>query len=390
MAALDQLSGLLNIINSVSGQSQTSTSSGGKQTTQTNLSDAAVQEQIKRILAGPGGVRDIGGSARRSGIYNSTSEDTLLGNLYATAANQGEIARAPTVTTSAPSTTTTKADGVGIGTALGTIGGGALLSSVLNSDAVGNGVDSLLGAIGLGSTGKTGVGSSVSGINGGITGGFGLDNILNGGIGFGGAIGQDNPSGAWSGNSFNGNMNIGLPGVSSGTATGTGTTTSNGEFDLLGSVGSAISGFFSGGGLGGLVGAISGGTGGGASGGGGVSGGSIICTALMNKGLLDKKLYAAGDKYIQTVSPITKVGYYVWARSVAAKIDKGHKGWTKVCLPFARGRTALLASSGSLADHFKYPLGTLTKFVGEPVCHIIGLVVTQPYFLKVFFSTKGA
>ena len=57
MAALDQLSGLMSLINGVKGTTQTSTTSGGTKTSQTNVSDQGVQQLINNILAGPGGVK---------------------------------------------------------------------------------------------------------------------------------------------------------------------------------------------------------------------------------------------------------------------------------------------------------------------------------------------
>lgn len=371
MAALDQLSGLMGLINGITGSTSTTTSGGGKQTSQTQLSDAAVQEQIKRILAGPGGVRDIGGSARRSGLYDSTSEDTLLGNLYATAANQGEIARAPTVTTIAPQTQTTTTPGANLGTLAGVVAGGAALNALLNSGAAKNLGNSALDMIGLGGDGGTG--APVFGGTGSAD--FGLSGIMSGNPGFGvsGSLDDGNGAGTWSGDSFGAQTSLGLPGIG-GTTSGASGNYQKGdsEFDLLGSIGNSIGGFFSGGGLGGLVGAVQGGFGGGNSGGGGTSGGSIICTALIHHGLLDAVHYAKGEEYIKTVPTEVKLGYYAWAAPIAKKIKEGDKFWTKVCLPFARSRTALLATDSTFVDHIKHPLGTLTKFVGEPICGMIG------------------
>lgn len=370
MAALDQLTGLMNLISGIQGGGQTTTSSGGSQTTQTNLSDAAVQEQIRKILSGSGGVRDIGGSARRSGLYNSTSEDLLLGNLYATAANQGEIARAPTVTTTTPQTQTTTTEGAGLGTTLGVLGGAAALNAILNSNAAKSAGNGLLDLVGLG--GDTGTGAPISGIDGSVSGGL---SIAPGGTGFqlGGSLVDGNGAQTgFSGDSFSAQQSLGLPGIGGTTSGASGQYNSNDDFDLLGSIGNAVSGFFSGGGLGGLVGAVQGGFGGGSSGGGGTSGGSIICTALMSRGLLDADHYAKGEAYISKVPMEVKVGYYSWAAPIARKIREGDKFWTAVCLPFARGRTALLATDGTFADHCKNPLGTLTKFIGEPICGWIG------------------
>lgn len=73
---LETATALLGLINGGKDKkvSSTTTTGGGSTTKQTNLSDVAVQEQIDRILSGSGGVRDIGNAARRSGLYNSTTE----------------------------------------------------------------------------------------------------------------------------------------------------------------------------------------------------------------------------------------------------------------------------------------------------------------------------
>lgn len=378
MAALDQLTGLLGLINGIQGSTQTQTSSGGTQTSQTQLSDEAVQQQIRKILAGSGGVRDIGGSARRSGLYNATSEDLLLGNLYSTAAAQGEIARAPTVTTLTPQTTTTQVAGAGLGTTAGLIAGAAGLNAVLNSGAAKSAGNYVLDLVGLGgdgaSTGSPIGGTEVAGVN------YGLGGLLNGnpGFGIGGSIVDGNgAAGGWSGDSFSTNASLGLPGTSGTTGASGNVSNGSDDFDLLGSLGNAVSGFFSGGGLGGLVGAVQGGFGGGGGSGGGTSGGSIICTALMTRGLLNAEHYQKGEAYISQVPLEVKIGYYSWAAPIAIKIREGNKFWTKVCLPFARSRTALLATDGSFMDHVRNPLGTLTKFIGEPVCGMIGECIMQ-------------
>ncbi|MND22542.1 hypothetical protein D3C80_129230 [compost metagenome] len=372
MAAVDQLNALLGVIGSIGGKEQTTTTSGGTTTQQTQLSDEAVQARIQQILRGPGGVRDIGNSARRAGLYNSTSEDLLLGNLYAQAAAQGEIARAPVVTTTAPQTQTTETPGVNAGTALATIGGAAILNQVIG--AVGNqaagGIGNLIGNFFGGdddSLDIPGVATSF---------GVGPDSS----IGVTGSVTEGTGPGGFSGNAFGAQLGQGLPGISGESvgASGLGIGAGDDEgFDLVGSVGNALSGFFSGGGLGGLVGAITGGTGAiqGGGGGGGTRGGSIICTALIERGELDESLYQAGEKYLAKVSPLTKVGYYYWAEGVADKIRNGSRLATILCRPLARGRTSLLASSGSFWQHLRHPLGTLTKFVGEPACWCIGAVV---------------
>lgn len=377
MAAADQLTGLINLINGVKGSSQTTKTGGGKQTQQVQLSDAAVNEQIKRILAGSGGVADIGNAARKSGLYNSTSEELLLGNLYATAAAQGEIARAPVVTTTAPVKQTTETPGVGIGTALGTVAGAAIINSLIGSgtNAVGTGITDLLGNIFGG--GKKSTDVDLAGVDGGVS----IDPTA-GSVGVSGSFSEGSGDyglgGSFSGNDFTTQMGLGLSGISENQVGASGNISKGSEdFDLMGSIGQGLTGLFSGGGLGGLLGAITGGTGfsGGGGGSGATSGGSVICTALMEKGELDAELYKLGSEYLEQLNPLVKAGYHAWAIGVAEKIRKGSKVVMHICRPVARSRTALLATSGNFWDHLKHPLGSITKFIGEPVCYVIGWVL---------------
>ncbi|MNT12708.1 hypothetical protein D3C72_1476470 [compost metagenome] len=63
-----------------------------------------------------------------------------------------------------------------------------------------------------------------------------------------------------------------------------------------------------------------------------------------------------------------------------------------MALPIARSRTSLLASGGSFMDHVKHPLGTFTKFIGEPICHLIGLCVPDDLFIDLmqkYYAQKG-
>lgn len=381
MAALDQLMGLNNLLNSLKGTSQTTKSSGGTTTQQTQVSDAGISELLDRILAGPGGVKTIGTSARRSGLYNSTSEDTLLGNLYATAANQAELARAPTVTTTTPQTQTTTAKGASTGDLITGLGTAFLASQALNL-----GGKALSPAIDAGTNYVTDLVSGLLG-NGGTSGRNTMDDFASG-IDFGGygSFGGPIASGSTSFNSGEGfGINTSTLGSFGGTSSTPGSKGLNFGLDLdTGAASVGLGGSL--GAIGGILSPVLGGLLGSSGGGGrnGTSGGSIICTALKERGLLDEKLYAAGSEYIQKVNPLTKLGYYYWAEGVAEKIRNGNKFWTSVCLPFATGRTALLAKRGTFWNHVRHPLGTLTKFVGEPVCRLIGAVVIRSALKKAF------
>lgn len=377
MAGIDQLKGIMDLVSMVKGTegtTATQTASGGSSTQQTQLSDEAVNEQIKRILAGAGGVKDIGQAARRSGLYNATTEEMLLGNLYATAAAQGEIARAPIVKTVTPTTTVTETSGQA-----GMKLTDALLP-VLGMAALSKGFDYFLGSGSSDSSAVSGVTNTVTRAKksldndpllGGTDFNFGLSPDL---ISFGGSAG----SGGW-------NLNIADAANQAGGFQGATKSSTPGShaglklrgqeddgFDLGSAISTGLGSLFGGSGLGGIASAVTGGLGLGGSGGGRTSGGSVICTALQELGELDAELYAKGTAYLEQLPQEVVVGYHSWAINVANKIRNGNKALLVICRPFARSRTGLLSTNGTFWDHLKYPLGTLTKFVGEPICGMIG------------------
>jgi hypothetical protein len=371
---LETASALLGLINGGKDKKATTTTktSGGSTTQQTNLSDAAVKEQIDRILAGSGGVRDIGNAARRSGLYNSTTEELLLGNLYGNAAAAGEIARAPTVTTQAPSTSTStqvaEGNGGGIKDIAMLVGAGIVADQafkMFDGKGVGGGLGELIG-FGKG-TKPTSLEQDLAG-SGAISFGAGPDTAT--GLTYSGGVTPGNNAS----NPFASILGQGMAGIGNTTGSTAGGTKGFEDFDLFGAISSGLGSLFSGGGgLGSVLGAVTGGVG--AQGGGsrgGSSGGSIICTALMEKGELDAELYEKGTAYLAQLDQATVLGYHLWATSVATKIRNGSKLALVLSRPFARSRTGLLATSGTFRDHCRFPLGTLTKFIGEPVCTLVG------------------
>lgn len=395
MAAIDQLTSLANLIGGLKDKTSTTKTSGGTSTQQTNVSDQGVQQILNQILSGSGGVKTIGSRARSSGLYNSTSEDLLLGNLYATAANQAELARSPTVTTTTPQTQVTTQKGTSAGDLAGTLGGAFLASQALNIgakalqpaiDSGTNYVSDLLGSL-LGTSGVTGSGTGdgskvkLGDVDVGVGGGFGGSV---GGSGTGIATGEGFGINTSTLGNFGGSSAVpDAKGINFGFDTDTGGTSVG-----VGGLG-AIGGL-----LGSVLSSVTGSSGSSSSGGGGngTSGGSVICTALKDIGLLDKELHAAGAKYLNAMNPITVIGYQVWGNKIADKIREGDKFWTKLSLPIATSRTSLLATNGSFMDHVKYPLGTITKFIGEPVCYLIGLFVPEVTFIKLstaYFAQKG-
>ena len=92
MADVSEVSDLLGIITKLKG-GETS-----KTTQQTHISDAGVNELVTNILAGPGGVKEIGAATKRAGVFNSTVQEAALNDLYSSAAVKAELARSPTTT----------------------------------------------------------------------------------------------------------------------------------------------------------------------------------------------------------------------------------------------------------------------------------------------------
>lgn len=361
---LETAQALLGLINGGKDRKTTSTTTGGggTQTQQTQLSDAAVQEQIQRILAGSGGVRDIGNAARRSGLYNSTTEELLLGNLYSNAAAQGEIARAPTITTSAPTASTTtqvaQGQGGGIGDLAMLVGGGLLADQAFKF------FDNAMG--GITRTGSSSLIDQDLMGGGAVSFGAGPDSAI--GLTYG--AGQT-PSNANVSN-FSANLGQSQYGIGNTQGSSTGGTKGSGDFNLLGAITSGLSGLFSGAGnIGSSIGsAVAGGFGGG--GGASSSSASVICTALKEKGELDAELHAKGSAYLASLDTLTVLGYQLWAVAIADKIRKGSKLAMVLTRPVARSRTGLLATHGTFRDHINHPLGTITKYIGEPICKLIG------------------
>lgn len=350
-SSLGQLNDLLNLINGVQGSGGKQTTTGGTTTQQTQVSDQGIQQIINSILAGPGGVSSVGGAARRSGLYNATTEDRQMGNLLATAANQAELSRSPTVTTTPTTTTVTENEGTGLGTL------GAIIGGLAGANFLYDTFSPMLG-------GNKDDPNSAAG-----------QSLASGNIGSGGFSGMpiiSGVSGNTSGTNSLGGFNFGLDPNAGGVSIGYSSDGAGGGAGL-GGLG-ALSGIVSN-----LVGAAPGRNSSGS--GGAMVGGSVICTALMEKGELDPELYEKGSEYLSQLDALTVLGYHLWAIAVADKIRSGGKLSKAICKPFAISRTKLLATEGTLGDHIRNPLGTITKFLGEPACKVLG-------YLAINFSLK--
>ena len=377
---LETLTQLMGLNQAIRGQSQSSTTNkSGTSTTQGNISEEGIQRMIDQILAGPGGIKDISSRARGAGLYNSTTEQQLTNDLVARTAGELAARQAGTTTTTDETIQTdTVQPGVGLGSSLATMGALALGKPILQkalgmgTDAIGSlfgggtsmadaSINSLLGA-GIANPSFIGsVGANTLGNMGGFLSGTGSDLLGNVTAGAGlaeslgttlGGVGELAPGFA---------LNA-IPGVGSflGGLLGGGDPSDMSGFGLGAS---ALAGLATAGPVGLLMGPAM------SVLGGGLGGVSIVCTALKDKGLLDRELYEAGRDYLAKMDAEVRMGYLQLFSGIAKKIEEGNKFWTYACLPFARGRTALLASK-SKWKYLKHPVGSLTKFVGEPLCKL--------------------
>lgn len=384
MAAIDQLKGVMDVIDTVQGE-ETKTRTKGKRTTQTNVSDAGVQQIVRSILSGQGGVSSVGNAARRSGLYNSTTESTQLGNLYATAANQAELARSPT-TVNSDTTQTMERGGMDAGTLAGVIGGGMLLSKMFGGDGGG----ALLGNALEGSP-LTGLASFLGSEGGGAGLGFGLgDSLVSGSLGgasfagdAGGLLGGLGNFGGIGG--LMGGMGDDMAGL--GSLFGGGMGGMGGMGAGFGPVGNFMSGLLGGSdeatdplnlGTAALMGAATMGPIGAIAaplagvGGGLLSGlfgdGSVICTALRRKGWIPEDLYKAGHLRLDLLPYTVREGYQLWAKPIAWRIDKGNLILAALCYFPTMSYLRFSASNLGWKAALRHPLGALMMYFGEPAC----------------------
>jgi hypothetical protein len=391
--AMDQLTGLMSVLQTIQGtdaKTKTKQSTSGTQTTQTNVSDQGVQQILNQILSGPGGVKSVGGAARQSGLYNSTTEDKLLGDVYATAANQAELARSPTTVSSSGSMSQTQSveqPGVGVGSVAGIIGaaqvgkalfGGAaaggepgLLSGA--SDAISGFFGGGAGAVAGGAT--TAATSAVSGATASAAVNAGVAGTAGGALSAGAAGQAAGAAGAATGaaaQGFGANFATAIPlggsflgGLLGGKDAAT-EPTSLAMNAMMGAMALGPVGLIAA-----PLAAIAGGF---------LKDMSVICTALMNKGLLTSELHAHGAKYFGTVSITTKYGYWLWGVPVAKKIRDNSRMATLVALPVVTSYMKFLRDR----KIHKEPLGAICHYIGEPICWCIGKVSStmDSYYVK--------
>lgn len=419
MAAAQQLAGLSSVLSTIQGLQGKSakqvTTGGSTSTSGSNISDEGMNRVIQQILAGPGGVKDISGAARGSGLYNSSTEAQLLNDLAARTAGEAEKQRAGTTTTTNSNQTTEMIQpGMGLGGGLGTmlalsaakpllgglsslLGGGGFmegaglggLSNMLTggaataASATGASAPINLAEVTAAPSVSAGIssGASVGNSLGGLT-DFGalssdLGNIAAGSsVDLGASLGSMSDFTASAGGSFALNSVPGIGSFLGGLLSGN----SPEDIDGLGIGSAALAGMMAAGPVGMVAAPIM------MVLGSALGDVSIVCTALVGRGLLDRAEYELGQAYLASVSPVTKQGYYFLCAGVADKIAEGSDFWTTICLPFARQRTKLIAANSGWKRWVRYPLGTLTKVIGQPICWAVGksLQLAASFHIKQF------
>lgn len=138
MADVSDLAGLAQVMQAVQGGKT-------KQTKQTKLTPEGITELVNQTLRGESGLGRIGSSAKRAGLYNSTTEELLRNDLISRATVNAGIAGAPTESV-------TDVEGAGLGSMAALLAGTSLTNYLAK-----NGIEGLLNAF-----------KGISGLSGGF------------------------------------------------------------------------------------------------------------------------------------------------------------------------------------------------------------------------------
>ena len=115
MADASSMQNILSLIQAFTGKGASRTTSGGTQTTQTQLSQEAMNGMIKSALESNSGLAAVSGMQQQQGMYNSTTNgmltNDLLSRITANVAEKG----APTTVTKTPSVVQENTPGLGVG-----------------------------------------------------------------------------------------------------------------------------------------------------------------------------------------------------------------------------------------------------------------------------------
>ncbi len=97
--------------------------------------------------------------------------------------------------------------------------------------------------------------------------------------------------------------------------------------------------------------------------------GSVICTELARQGKLPQELYSAGHAHFDQIPELTKRGYWIWATRVVSLMQKSE--WlSRALAPIVLARYRMITGQG-----WNF-LGALTIYLGQPVCYLIGAILS--------------
>ena len=96
---------------------------------------------------------------------------------------------------------------------------------------------------------------------------------------------------------------------------------------------------------------------------------SIICTALLHAGLLDKELFRKGEAHFASLHPRVVEGYLMWGTALAVKIRKDPSSKTaRFWLKVAKARYL------HITEEKKNLLGAATVLIAEPLCYLLSFL----------------
>jgi hypothetical protein len=364
--------------------SQNQTTSGGTQTTKTDLSPDAVQALINKMLQDNSGLASISAGQKSAGMYNSNTNSLMMNDLLTKVASETALKSAPTTVTASPTsvsnTNVSKAQ-VDPMTALLTAGAGVLGKKLLNG-VFSNG--------GIGGTGTIGdVASMATDIPSLMTNSADIFSAL------GSSSGDSQLSGAASLASTFLNNGGDLSGFLSGSSALTdaiGSIFSDSSASLFSGAGAGSAAALDGlGAVAGPVGAMLGVTSllGGPSLGDIASGigdvvdslnPSVICTELNRQGLLANDIYRLDSEYGKHhISVETMTGYHLWAIPLT-KIMRKSRLVTKLVSLLAIPWAIEMAHKQDRVGYSMSIVGKLVAAIGIPVCYCLG---------KLVFTIKG-
>lgn len=109
--------------------------------------------------------------------------------------------------------------------------------------------------------------------------------------------------------------------------------------------------------------------------------GTVICTELVRQGRFSEELYRGGHSHFLSLHPETVRGYHFWAKPIAARMASSYK-LSSFFLPIVQSRYEQIVNGK------RSLLGSLTIYLGQPICFLIGSVLQVVLLATTFWTTK--